>query len=372
MSSQNQVNGVLDITSKGYGFLRSPEKGFAVNASDPYVGQGLIRKYSLRTGMFIEGAGSRKNAKQSNMALDKIIKVDGLDVPALKKRAPFHKLTAIDPYEALKLETGPMPMTTRILDLFTPIGKGQRALIVSPPKAGKTVFLEDIANGVRANYPDVHLIAFLIDERPEEVTQFKRNIGAEVLATSFDSALNEQIRVAELALERVMRLVEAGRDVVLIVDSITRLGRAYNKATESRGKTLSGGVAANALEFPRKFFGAARNIENGGSLTIIATCLIETGSRMDEVIFQEFKGTGNTEIVLNRTLAESRVFPAVDLNLSGTRKEEKLLSADELKKTWALRRALATDKGFAKYKAMLDRMSQTASNKEFLDSVPVA
>ncbi len=370
MAKPEQVSGVLDITDKGFGFLRSIDNGYAINPKDPYVGQNVIRKYSLKPGMFINGVGSKKSSNQANLALDRINTVDGGPLASVSKRIPFHKLTVIDPTDKLVLETGAKPLTTRVLDLFTPIGKGQRALMVSPPKAGKTVFIEDIAHGVKKNNPEAIVIVFLVDERPEEVTQFKRSVGGEVVATSFDAPLNEQIRLSELLLERVMRLVEVGKDVVLIVDSLTRMGRAFNKATDTRGKTLSGGVGANALQFPRKFFGAARNIENGGSLTIVATCLVDTGSRMDEVIFQEFKGTGNTEVVLDRSLAESRVFPAVNLGLSGTRKEEKLQSGEDLNKIWTLMRVLSRDKGFEKYKAMLKKMSQTKSNYEFLDTIP--
>ena len=369
-SGGKTVSGVLDITDKGYGFLRSMSNGFAVAPSDPYVGQNIIRKHSFKKGMFIEGIGARKSAKQPNLALEKILTVDGLPLSSINRRTPFSKLPVIDPSEKLILETGTMPLTTRIMDIFTPIGKGQRALIVSPPKAGKTTFLGDVARGVMKNNPEVHVIVFLIDERPEEVTEFKRTIGGEILATSFDAPLNDQIRLAELAFERVTRLVEAGQDVLLIVDSLTRLGRAFNKATETKGKTLSGGVASSALQFPRKFFGAARNIEGGGSLTIVATCLVDTGSRMDEVIFQEFKGTGNTEIVLDRNLAEERVFPAVNLSQSGTRKEEKLQTQRDLTKIWTLLRALARDKGYQKYKIMLEKMTSFKSNAEFLASIP--
>ncbi|MGK7345767.1 MAG: transcription termination factor Rho [Candidatus Nitrospinota bacterium M3_3B_026] len=370
MPVSEPVSGVLDIASKGYGFLRSLERGYAITPEDPYVGQGMIKKYRLLPGMFIEGEGSRKNAKQPNLALDRINRIDGVSVEESMRRKPFGKLTVIDPGEKLKLETGRTPMTTRIMDIFAPIGKGQRALMVSPPKAGKTTFLEDISLGIRKNHPEVKLIAFLIDERPEEVTQFRRTVGGEVVATSFDAPLSDQIHSSELVLNRVMRLVETDHDVALIVDSITRLGRAWNKNTETKGKTLSGGVAASAMEFPRKFFGAARNIEGGGSLTIIATCLVDTGSKMDEVIFQEFKGTGNTEVVLDRRLADQRVFPAVNLGQTGTRKEEKLHKADDLKKIWTLFRALAGDKNFVKYRAMLEKMETFESNAEFLDTIP--
>ncbi len=371
MSKNEPVSGVLEITDKGYGFLRSLDNSYAITPTDPYVNQSQIRKFKLGSGMFIEGEGARKNSKQPNLALENIKSIDGLSVEKSMARQQFSRLTVIDPEEKFTLETGPKPMTTRVVDIFAPIGKGQRALMVSPPKAGKTTFIEDIAKAINKNHKDAHVITFLIDERPEEVTQFKRSVGGEIVATSFDTALNEQIRTSELVLARVMRLVEAEQDIVLIVDSITRLGRAFNKATESRGKTLSGGVGSNALVFPRKFFGAARNIEHGGSLTIIATCLVDTGSRMDEVIFQEFKGTGNTEIVLERRLSDERVYPALNLSQTGTRKEEKLQSHEDLQKIWTLVRVLASDKSFAKYKAMLEKMEATESNEAFLATIPV-
>jgi transcription termination factor Rho len=372
MPDLEPVSGILDITDKGFGFLRSIDRCYAMDSSDPYVGQNIIRKHRLMSGMFVEGAGSPKSPKQPNVALEMVERADGLPVEVSMRRTQFNKLTVIDPHDKLRLETGQHPLTTRVIDLFAPIGKGQRALLVSPPKAGKTTILEDIAKGIKSNHPDMRVIIFLIDERPEEVTQFKRNVGGEVVATSFDAPLSEQIRTSELMMERVQRLVEAGEDVALIVDSITRLGRAFNKATDNRGgKTLSGGVAANALEFPRKFFGSARKIEDGGSLTIIATCLVDTGSKMDEVIFQEFKGTGNTEIVLDRALAEERVFPAINLGQSGTRKEEKLQTTEDLRKIWMIMKAMAGDRGFVKYKALIDKMDRTKSNADFLATIPL-
>lgn len=370
MAQLDPVSGVLDVTEKGFGFLRSLDRAYAIDPEDTYVGQNIIRKYKLRTGMFVEGKGAKKSNKQANLAIEVVEKIDGISPENSMKRQPFNRLTVIDPIDKYTLETGPLPLTTRIIDLFAPIGRGQRALMVSPPKAGKTTFLEDIALAVKTNYESVRVIVFLIDERPEEVTQFKRGVGGEIVATSFDAPLSEQIRVSELLLDRVCRLVEVGEDVVLIVDSLTRLGRAFNKASDGRGKTLSGGVSANALEFPRKFFGAARNIENGGSLTIVATCLVDTGSRMDEVIFQEFKGTGNTELVLDRELSDQRVFPAVNLRMTGTRKEEKLQTSDDLKKIWTIVRALANDKNFDKYRVMLEKLEKAGSNKKFLDSIP--
>jgi transcription termination factor Rho len=372
MSQNSKVEGVLEVTPKGFGFLRSIEKGYSITSEDTYVGQAVIKRFNLKPGMYIVGQGSKKGGSRPNFSLDKIETVDGLSPQDVKKLEPFSRLTVIDPEEKLHMETGSYPLTTRVVDLFTPIGMGQRALIVSPPKAGKTIFIEDMAKGLKQNHSHLKLFIFLIDERPEEVTQFRREVDGEVVATSFDSPLKEQIRMSELVLNRVMRLVEAGYDVALIVDSLTRLGRAFNKASETRGKTLSGGVSADALQFPRKFFGAARNIEDGGSLTIIATCLVDTGSRMDEVIFQEFKGTGNTELVLDRSLANEKVFPAVNLRQSGTRKEEKLQSSDDLKRIWTLVKALANDRGYEKYKTMLDKMEDTESNKEFLSQIPAS
>lgn len=370
MANLTPVSGILDVTDKGYGFLRSIEKSYAIDSGDIYVGQGMIKKFRLQKGMEIEGEGVRKNNKQGNIALEKIKTIDSLLPEDSLRRTFFNKLTVIDPEEKLTVETGKEPLTTRIIDLFAPIGKGQRALMVSPPKAGKTTFLEHIAHGIKENNPDVNVIIFLIDERPEEVTHFRRTVGGEVVATNFDTALSEQIRVSELVMARVMRSVEGGKDVVLIVDSLTRLGRAYNKAADGSGKTMSGGVATGALDFPRKFFGAARNIEKGGSLTIVATCLIDTGSRMDEVIFQEFKGTGNMELVLERSLAEERIYPAVNISKSGTRKEEKLQDPDDLRKIWTLHRALGGDRTFSKYKALIAKMAEFEDNKGFLKTVP--
>ncbi len=372
MSKNLSVEGVLEIIPKGFGFLRSIKSGYAITSDDTFVGQSVIKKFNLKSGMYIVGQGNKKGGKKDSYFLDKIDSIDGLAPEEAKNLNPFSSLTVIDPEEKLQMETGSSPLTTRVVDLFTPIGMGQRALIVSPPRAGKTIFIEDMAKGLKQNHPGLKLFVFLIDERPEEVTQFRRQVKGEVVATSFDAPLKDQIRMSELLLERVMRLVEAGHDVALIVDSLTRLGRAFNKASESKGKTLSGGVSANALQFPRKFFGAARNIEDGGSLTMIATCLVDTGSRMDEVIFQEFKGTGNTELVLDRTLANEKVFPAVNLKQSGTRKEEKLQERDDLKRIWTLVRAMANDRDYEKYKIMLDKMGSTESNREFLSQIPVS
>lgn len=363
------ANGILEIVPKGYGFLRSLDNGFRITPQDPYLSPRLVQSFRLRTGMEITGAG-KPLKNQPNISLERIDSIDGMDPKEAAMRLPFPKLTAIDPTDQFRLETGPAPLSTRIIDMFIPIGRGQRMLIVAPPKSGKTTIIEEISMGIRANYPAAHLIVFLIDERPEESTHFKRTVGGEVVTTDFDQPVKEHIRVSYMLFERVKSLVEAGKDVVLMIDSLTRMGRAFNRDFDSRGKTMSGGISAGALEFPRKFYGSARNIEGGGSLTIIASILVDTGSRMDELIFQEFKGTGNAEIVLDRNLADSRVFPALDFQKSGTRKEEKLLDPMVLKKASLLRRALLDDRRGEKYKMFLEKFGKAKSNEEFLKTIP--
>jgi transcription termination factor Rho len=321
--------------------------------------------------MEITGTG-KALPNQPNISLDKVDTIDGAPTEASLKRTPFHKLTAIDPNEQLTTATENKPFSTRIIDMFTPIGKGQRMLIVAPPRSGKTTLIEEISVGIRKNHPDLHLIIFLIDERPEESTNFKRTIGGEVITTDFDQPVREHIRVSHLVFERCKCLVEAGKDVVLMIDSLTRMGRAFNRDVDSRGKTMTGGLASGALEFPRKFYGSARNIEGAGSLTIIASILVDTGSRMDELIFQEFKGTGNSEMVLDRQLSDLRIFPAVDFQKSGTRKEEKLLSPDVLRKSSMLRRALLDDRRGEKYRMFLEKFGQAKGNAEFLKTIPDA
>lgn len=366
---ENSVSGVLEIVQKGYGFLRSIDNGFRITPQDPYISPKLVQSLRLKTGMHITGTGNAlKN--QPNISIEKVGLIDGRDPADAAGRIPFARLTAIDPIEPFRLETGQQPLDTRIVDMFIPVGKGQRMLIVAPPKSGKTTIIEDISKGIKTNHPDAHLIIFLIDERPEESTHFRRAIGGEVIATDFDQPQKEHIRAAYMVFERVKSLVEAGRDVVLMIDSLTRMGRAFNRDFDSRGKTMSGGLSAGALEFPRKFYGSARNIENGGSLTIIASILVDTGSRMDELIFQEFKGTGNSEIVLDRNLADQRVFPAIDFQKSGTRKEEKLLSPEALRKSAMLRRALLDDRRGEKYKMFLEKFGQAKTNLEFLKTIP--
>lgn len=362
-------SGILEVVPKGYGFLRDIETGLSITPTDPYLSPRLIQSLGLKTGMRVEGKG-RILKNQPNVSLDKVDLVDGDDPKLVANYLPFQSLTAIDPLERLTLETGQYPISTRLIDLLIPIGKGQRVLIVSPPKTGKTTIMEEIAHGVSQNYPEIVLMMLLVDERPEESTHFKRTVEGEVISTDFDRPLKDHIRVSHLIFERFKRLAESGKDVVVMVDSLTRMGRAFNRDVDSRGKTLSGGLASGALEFPRKFYGSARKIEEKGSLTIIASMLVDTGSRMDELIFQEFKGTGNSEIVLDRQLSNQRIFPAIDFQKSGTRKEEKLLGKEHLRKSTLLRRALLDDKRGEKYKMFLNKFSETKSNEEFLKSIP--
>jgi len=365
----NLVSGILEIVPKGFGFLRDIKDNLAISPTDPYVAPKIIHKLRLRNGMHITGSG-RKLRNQPNIAVEKIESVNGLPPGEVGHVAPFHKLTAIDPDEQLHLSTGREPVSPRVIDLFVPIGKGQRVLIVSPPKAGKTTVMEEIANGVEINHPEAHLIVFLVDERPEESTHFKRTVKGEVISTDFDRPNKEHIRVAHLVFERVKCLAEEGKDVVLIIDSLTRLGRAFNRDFDSRGKTLTGGLSSGALTFPRKFYGSARNTEEKGSLTIIASILVDTGSKMDELIFQEFKGTGNSELVLDRYLADSRIFPAVNFQQSGTRKEEKLMLPETLRKANLLRRAMMDDKRGEKYRMFLAKFRESENNEVFLDTIP--
>ncbi len=365
----DSVSGILEIVQKGYGFLRSLPDNLVIAPTDPYISPKLIQIHRLKTGMEISGKGKTlKN--QPNIALDIIDTINGLDPKKAKELIPFQKLTAIDPEEQLHLEVDKTTTSTRIIDLFVPIGMGQRVLIVSPPKAGKTTIMEDIAKGVEINYPEAHLSVFLVDERPEEATHFKRTIGGEGISTDFDRPNKEHIRIAHLVFERAKSLAEAGQDVILLVDSLTRLGRAFNRDVDSRGKTLSGGLSHGALDFPRRFYGSARNIEGEGSLTIIASILVDTGSKMDELILQEFKGTGNCEIVLDRTLADSRIFPAIDFQKSGTRKDEKLISPDSYRKINLIRRAMLDDKRGEKYRMFLEKFNQSETNEKFLDTIP--
>ncbi|WP_236940659.1 transcription termination factor Rho [Frondihabitans sp. 762G35] len=373
------VAGILDVLDN-YAFVRTT--GYLPGASDVYVSLGQVKKYHLRKGDAVVGAirqpreGESQQGRQKYNAIVRIDSVNGQTVDEASKRVEFSKLTPLYPQERLRLETEPGKLSTRIIDLVSPIGKGQRGLIVSPPKAGKTLVLQAIANSIAKNNPEVHLMVVLVDERPEEVTDMQRTVKGEVIASTFDRPAEDHTTVAELAIERAKRLVELGHDVVVLLDSITRLGRAYNLATPASGRILSGGVDSSALYPPKRFFGAARNIENGGSLTILATALVETGSKMDEVIFEEFKGTGNMELRLSRHLADKRIFPAVDVNASGTRREEMLLSPDEVKITWRLRRALAGLDQQQALEIVLRNLKETQSNVEFLvqvqKSVPAA
>lgn len=362
------IAGILDVLDN-YAFVRT--SGYLPGTSDVYVSLGQVKKYNLRKGDAVVGSikqprEGEQSSRQKYNALVKVDAVNGLSVEDAATRVEFGKLTPLYPQERLRLETAPEKLTQRIIDLVAPIGKGQRGLIVAPPKAGKTIVLQQIANAIATNNPEVHLMVVLVDERPEEVTDMQRTVKGEVIASTFDRPAEDHTTVAELAIERAKRLVELGRDVVVLLDSITRLGRAYNISAPTSGRVLTGGVDASALYPPKRFFGAARNIENGGSLTILATALVETGSKMDEVIFEEFKGTGNSELRLNRSLADKRIFPAVDVNASSTRREEMLLSADEVKITWKLRRALAGLEPQQALEVVLGKLKETQSNVEFL------
>ena len=360
------VAGILDV-QENYAFVRT--NGYLPSSNDVYVSLSMVRKHGLRKGDAVTGAvrqpkeGDRKEKFNPLVRFDS---VNGGDLESARNRPEFSKLTPLYPQDRLRLETTPGNLTTRVIDLVAPIGKGQRGLIVSPPKAGKTMVLQSIANAIVTNNPEVHLMVVLVDERPEEVTDMQRSVKGEVIASTFDRPAEDHTIIAELSIERAKRLVELGRDVVVLLDSMTRLGRAYNLAAPASGRILSGGVDSTALYPPKRFFGAARNIEFGGSLTILATALVETGSRMDEVIFEEFKGTGNMELKLDRRLADKRVFPAVDVDASGTRKEELLMTPEELKIVWKLRRVLhALDQQQA-IELLLSKLRDTQSNYEFL------
>jgi len=363
------VAGILDVLDN-YAFVRTT--GYLPGNNDVYVSLGQVKKYNLRKGDAVVGAirqprdGDQGQGRQKYNAIVRIDSINAASVEDAANRLEFSKLTPLYPTERLRLESDPAKLSTRIIDLVSPIGKGQRGLIVSPPKAGKTLMLQAIANSIAKNNPEVHLMVVLVDERPEEVTDMQRTVKGEVISSTFDRPAEDHTTVAELAIERAKRLVELGHDVVVLLDSITRLGRAYNLAAPASGRILSGGVDSSALYPPKRFFGAARNIEEGGSLTIIATALVETGSKMDEVIFEEFKGTGNMELRLSRSLADKRIFPAVDVNASGTRREEMLLGADEVKVTWKLRRALAGLDQQQALEIVLGKLKETSSNVEFL------
>ncbi len=359
-------SGVLEVLPDGYGFLRSADYNYLPSPDDIYVSPSQIKRFVLRTGDTVRGQVRPPKEGERFYALLKVETVNYLEPELIRDRTIFDNLTPLYPTKRINLETGPSEYTMRIMNLLCPIGKGQRGLIVSPPKAGKTILLQQIANSITKNHPEVKLIVLLIDERPEEVTDMQRSVKAEVIASTFDEPPERHVQVADIVLEKAKRLVEAKMDVVILLDSITRLARAHNTTVPHSGKILSGGVDANALHKPKRFFGAARNVEEGGSLTIIATALIETGSRMDEVIFEEFKGTGNLEMVLDRRIADRRIYPAMDVNRSGTRREDLLLTAEELNRIWILRKVLSELQPVDAMEFLLNRMKGSRSNRDFL------
>ncbi|MGA9771531.1 MAG: transcription termination factor Rho [Blastocatellia bacterium] len=372
MESQQNASGVLQINEKGFGFLRHAINNYQPSPKDIFVPRNIIQKFALREGVMVSGtAGLSDNGRGRHQAdqLTDISDINGLAPEDYSRLTEFTRLTSVDPTERLELSTGNDNISMRVLDLIAPIGKGQRGLIVAPPKTGKTTIIEQIAESIADNHPETHLVVLLIDERPEEVTHLKRRVRGEVIASSADQDSDLHLLVARLVHERVKRMVESRQDVVMLLDSITRLARASNRETSRRGRTMSGGVDSRAMEFPRKFFGAARKAEEGGSLTIIGTALVDTGSQMDEVIFQEFKGTGNLEIVLDRKLAERRIFPAIDISKSGTRKEEKLFDAQTMTRINMLRRALAGKKSVEAMELLLKGLTETANNRQFLDRI---
>jgi len=361
-----EAQGVLEKLPDGFGFLRSADASYLPGPDDVYVSSAQIRRFNLHTGDTVSGQIRAPRDGERYFGLLKVNAVNFAPPEDAHQRIGFDSLTALYPNERFRLQTTAQKLTTRTVDLIAPIGKGQRALIVSPPKAGKTMLLQDLANAIATNHPDAIVIVLLIDERPEEVTDFQRNVKAEVVASTFDEPATRHVQVSEMVLERARRLVEHRRDVVILLDSVTRLARAHNTVVPHSGKILSGGVDANALQKPKRFFGAARNIEEGGSLTIIGTALVDTGSRMDEVIFEEFKGTGNCEIHLDRKLADRRTYPAIDLNHSSTRREELLLDPATVNKMWVLRKVLAPLSTIDSMEFLIDKMKATASNEEFL------
>ncbi len=368
-NGQLVADGVLETVSEGFGFLRALEASYLPGPDDVFVSAQQIWRFGLRTGDAVVGQVRPPKQGERYFSLARVDTVNGLHPDQVRDRKTFDQLTPLYPEGRLSVEQAGPDVTGRVIDLMTPLGRGQRGLIVSPPRTGKTMMLQAIANALTTNHPEVHLIVLLIDERPEEVTDMSRSIRAEVISSTFDEPASRHVQVAEMVLERAKRLVEAQRDVVLLLDSITRLARAYNAVQPTSGRILSGGLDANALQKPKRFFGSARNVEEGGSLTILATALIDTGSRMDDVIFEEFKGTGNMEINLDRKLSDRRVFPAVDLLRSGTRKEELLLSKRELDRTWVLRKVLQQMSPVEAMELLRDKMQKTATNDEFLNSM---
>jgi transcription termination factor Rho len=363
-------DGVLEVLPDGFGFLRSPETSYLASTDDIYISPSQIRRFNLHTGDSIEGEVRTPKDGERYFALVKVDKVNGLAPEAIKHRIMFENLTPLHPNQVMKLERdikSEENLTGRILDIFAPIGKGQRGLIVASPKSGKTVMMQHIAHAITTNFPDAVMIVLLVDERPEEVTEMQRTVRGEVVASTFDEPATRHVQVAEMVIEKAKRLVELKKDVVILLDSITRLARAYNTVVPASGKVLTGGVDANALQRPKRFFGAARNMEEGGSLTIIGTALIETGSRMDEVIYEEFKGTGNSEVHLERRLAEKRVYPSINLNKSGTRREELLIKPELLQKVWVLRKFIHDMDEIEAMEFILDKMRSTKTNDQFFD-----
>ncbi len=361
--------GVLEVLPDGYGFLRSADYNYLPSPDDIYVSPSQIKKFSLRTGDFVSGQVRPPKEGERFFALLRVEAVNGIEPNKVRGRTLFDNLTPVYPTKKLDLESAPGEYSMRVMDLLSPIGKGQRGLIVSPPKTGKTILLQKIANSIARNNPEVHIIVLLIDERPEEVTDMERSVQGEVISSTFDEPAERHVQVANMVIEKAKRLVEANEDVVILLDSITRLARAHNIVVPHSGRILSGGVDSNALHKPKRFFGAARNIEDGGSLTIIATALIDTGSRMDDVIFEEFKGTGNMELVLDRNLSDRRIFPAMDVNRSGTRKEELLIKEDDLAKLWILRKIISDLNSIEAMEFLLDKMRGTKNNKEFINNM---
>ncbi len=361
--------GVLEVLPDGYGFLRSSDYNYLPSPDDIYVSPSQIKKFSLRTGDFVSGQVRPPKEGERFFALLRVEAVNGLPPENIRERTLFDNLVPVYPTKRLHLESAPGEYSMRVVDMLAPIGKGQRGLIVSPPKSGKTVLLQKIANSITRNHPEVKLIILLIDERPEEVTDMERSVQAEVISSTFDEPAERHVQVADMVIEKAKRMVEAKEDVVILLDSITRLARAHNIVVPHSGRILSGGVDSNALHKPKRFFGAARSTEDGGSLTIIATALIDTGSRMDDVIFEEFKGTGNMELVLNRDLSDRRIFPAIDVNRSGTRREDLLMKEDDLAKIWILRKILSDFSPVEAMEFLLDKMRGTKNNKEFLNNM---
>ncbi len=371
LQNEHKVQGVLELHPKGFGFLRNPARHYAAQSADPYVSAPLIQKFGLREGLLVGGPtemAKKGGGKAGGPRLTNVERLEG-EAPENYSRRDFDKLTPIDPHERIVLETGPEPLTMRVMDMLTPIGKGQRGLIVAPPRTGKTILLQHIAQAVTRNHPEMYLMMLLIDERPEEVTEMRRTVKGEVVASSSDRDSASHARTAELVVERAKRLAERGQAVFVLLDSLTRLARAYNKNVGTSGRTLSGGIDIRALDIPKRLFGSARVFEEGGSLTVMGTALIETGSRMDDIIFQEFKGTGNMELVLDRKLSDRRIFPAMDITQSGTRKEERILPADMLQRVTLLRRSLAALNGVAAMESLVGQLGKYPSNAVFLEKV---